>query len=314
MGTQQPRQTRPYAIIVPVGPQALEVERLQDLVASIMAYEPEGLTLVLVDDSTEPRDLANQLALPSSVRAVSLHLKRPFRPEFKSKGVAGAVFTAIKWVQANTDADFAIKLDTDSLVIGDFIARISAKLEEDASLAKIGAYSLAPDGKTRDWTVHEPHLRQLNKRIALRRPWKTWAILRDPFLRHFRRLYGTAQSNGYRDGEHCLGGGYAISRAFMDRLAARGYLDDIGIWVNADMPEDVAVGIHVRAVGMQFSNFVGEGEVFGVKHRGLPFPLADLQPRGFGIIHAVKNDPDYSEDEIRLYYRERRTPRAEATA
>jgi hypothetical protein len=297
----------PYAICVPVGPQPLEVERLKDLVDSIAAFEPHQSTIVMVDDHAEPRDLDKVISAPASMRLVSIHLRRDVRPKFGSKGVAGAVLTGYAWIQKNTDARFAMKLDTDSLVIGPFRQRICEKLDEDRSIAMIGAYSLTPNGTVRDWSVHRKLIRDITTLLPITQPWRVAAYCADPTRRHIRRLYARARANGYQSGEHCLGGGYALSREFLDRVAAAGYFDAPQLWINVDIAEEVAVGLHVRALGMGFANQVEAGDVFGVRYKGLAYPPEELLNRRYAIIHAVKNDPTYSEAEIRAYFSQKRS-------
>ena len=176
----------------------------------------------MVDDHVEPRDLDRVVSAPASMRLVSIHLRRDVRPVFKSKGVSAAVLTGFAWIQKNTDARFAIKLDTDSLVIGPFRQRIREKLDEDRSLAMIGAYSRTPNGTVRDWSVHRKPIREMTTLLPIRQPWRVAAYCADPVRKHIRRLYARARAHDYQDGEHCLGGGYALSREFLDRMAAAG--------------------------------------------------------------------------------------------
>lgn len=296
----------PYAVCVPVGPQPSELERLKDLIDSIVAFEPDESTLVMVDDHVEPRGLDKIVSVPASMRLVSIHLRRDFRPKFGSKGISASVLTGLAWIQKNTDARFVLKLDTDSLVIGSFRRRICEKLDEDRSLAMIGAYSRTPEALVRDWSIHRQTIRRVTTFFPRRRPWLIAAYCTDPVRRYIRRLHVRARAHGYQAGEHCLGGGYALSREFLDRMETAGYLDDPQLWICVDIAEDVAIGLHVRALGMRFEDQVEAGDVFGVGYIGLPYPPEELLKRGYAIIHAVKNDPAYSEAEIRAYFSEKR--------
>ncbi|MDQ8727648.1 hypothetical protein [Bradyrhizobium sp. LHD-71] len=260
----------------------------------------------MIDDHVQPRELDKAVSAPASMRLVSIHLERELRPKFKSKGISAAVLTGLAWIQKHTDAKFAIRLDTDSLVIGPFRQRIFEKLNGDCSLAMIGAYSRTPNGAARDWSVHRKPIRELTRLLSIRQPWRVAANYADPVRKHIRRLYARARVHEYQDGEHCLGGGYALSREFLDRVAAGGYLDDPQLWICVDIPEDVAVGMHVRAVGMRFEDQVARGDVFGVRYKGLPYPPEELLDRRYAIIHAVKNDDTHSEAEIRAYFSKKR--------
>jgi hypothetical protein len=97
-----------------------------------------------------------------------------------------------------------------------------------------------------------------------------------------------------------------VSRAFLDRAAAAGHLEQPNRWTAVDLPEDVVVALHARALGMTLGNHVGPGETFGVRYVGLPMPPEQLVANGYAVIHAVKNDPSISEDAIRAFFCDRR--------
>lgn len=294
------------AIVVAVGPGPREVERLHDLVDSIAAHEPLGV-LVLVDDHPQARHLDRGLSAPRTLQVVSLHHTRPASIYYRrGKGICSAIMTGLKWAQANTDAAFALKLDTDSLVIGGYRQAIGERFAADPRLGMIGAYELEAHGEVRDWTIHHRALDELTRRLVWRRPRHTLRTWNAPLKRRARRLLSEARERGYRPGEHCLGGGYAVSRRFLDAAADAGLMNDPMLWCAADLPEDVMVGLHVRALGFEFADMVDRGDVFGVRYIGLAFPPAELLARGHAIIHAVKNDPDLDEDEIRAFFREHR--------
>lgn len=286
-----------YAVVVPVGPQPLEVERLRDLIDSFAGNEQAPGTIVMVDDSPVPRHLDRIIEAPKPVRLVGLH-HAPVRRKraLRGKGVSSAVMLGMRWVQAHTDAAYAIKLDTDSLVIGPFHERISTFFHAHPTVGQIGAYSLSPNGSRREWETHAALIRYLKSPFH-------WG---NPARRRFRMLYKLAKPNGHFDAEHCLGGGYALSRAALDNIASAGFLADPLIWAEIDSPEEIIVAVNVRAIGLGFANFVDEGEVFGTKYIGLAYAPPELVRRGYAIIHAVKNDEHLTENEIRQYFRARR--------
>lgn len=302
------------AVVVAVGPGEREVARLQDLVGSIVAHEPRARTMVMVDD--HPTDRALQTCVPTApgVRLIGLHHPRTdgARQFRRGKGICSVILTGLKWIQANTDARFVLKLDTDSLVIGPYHRRLREWFARDPRLGLIGAHATTPNGATRDWSVHTDSLRELSQAFIWRRPMASVRAQADPLKQRVQRLIRAARVHGYRDGEHCLGGGYAVSRQLLDEMEKRGHLADPGVWVNADLPEDVMVGLHARALGFELADCVAPGDVFGVRHVGLPFPPAELLRRRYAVIHAVKNDADLSEADIREFFQARRPTRVEA--
>lgn len=298
----------PYAAIVAVGPGPLEVPRLKDLADSIAHHEPGAATLVIVDDAPTARKLATLVARPGMLDAIDIHHVRHSRSrEYTSgKGICSAIMAGVQAVQQRLAVRFALKLDTDSLVIAPFRARMVARLDRHPRMGMIGAYRHTPTGAARDWTMHERPIGRLARRWMLPRASSPPAAVR----RHFRAVLAEARKNGYVPGEHCLGGGYALTRDLLDRMAARGWLDRPSFWESIDLPEDVTIGMHVRAVGMEFVDDVGFGDIFGVRHIGLAFPPPHLLARGYSIIHAVKNDPSLPEAEIRAFFADRRMAEA----
>ena len=194
-------------------------------------------------------------------------------------------------------------MDTDALVIGPFVEKLDHVVTANANVGMIGAYDRTPSGALRDISnnaatvkcIYRP--KSLMQRIKYRWSHEPQAIV--------SRHIGDALKNGYAFGEHCLGGAYAVSGTMISRLPERGY-DDPCAWLPIDCPEDVMVGIYTKATGCEFKSFVAENEVFGVRHRGLDDSPQRLLERGYSVIHAVKNDPKYSENEIRKFFKERR--------
>ncbi len=265
----------------------------------------------MVDDSTSPRHFDRAIAPTrptSNTRIVSLHHTRPAEVRYRrGKGICSPVLMGLGWIEANTRSPFVLKLDTDSLVIGRFVDRLAARFAGDASLGVVGAYRHTPTGAERDVSDHAKNLDRFDReRFDLRRPISSWRDARREPGATVRRLLDRAKVHGYRMAEHCLGGGYAVSRGLLDRMRRSGDFANTSRWLDIDLPEDVTVGLHCRACGLTMDDEVSEGRVFGVAYRGLPFAPDELLRRGHAVIHAVKNDPAISESDVRAFYRARR--------
>lgn len=299
-----------YAVAVAVGPQEAEVERLRDLVEAIAAHEPtEPATVVMIDDAPAPRSLETAIAFPPHLTPLPLHHPRHGKVVHyrKGKGICSAILLALQATAQRTDADFVLKLDTDSLVIAPFVARIRGFFRRHPRTGKIGAYTRTPNGDERNFDRNAANVRSLHQPpFHWKQPLASMRIRRDPALQKLREHIGAAVADGYRYGEHCLGGGYALSRPLLEAMDQRGYLDDPSLWLAIDCPEDVMVGLYTKASGFDLANFVADGEVFGVRHKGLAYPPEELLRRGYAVIHAVKNDPTHAEPDIRAFFRARR--------
>jgi hypothetical protein len=284
----------PFAVVVPVGPQPLEVERLVDLADALAAYEAGPGWLVIVDDGPVTRNLEHAVTLPAGITPVGLHHQHHHEPAKFSHGggLCSQVMLAMQWVQQNCDARFVLKLDTDSLVINPFSHRLGRLIDADPLLGMVGAHTLTPNGTHRLWEHHAATImRMANAPFDWRRPLQA---LRAVPSTEMGRLIAAALANGYD--------------AALDRMARSGYLrEPLGRWMHVDMAEDVMVGLHVRAVGMTLANFVRPGEVFGVRYQGLPESPSRLVEMGYSVIHSLKNDPGFDEPAIRRFFKRRRS-------
>ena len=92
----------------------------------------------------------------------------------------------------------------------------------------------------------------------------------------------------------------------MRALQASGALD-WRPWVGPATGEDVIVSTLVFAAGFDAHDCVADGEVFGITHIVLPDTPESLLRRGFSIIHSIKNDRHATEEEIRSFFRQRRS-------
>jgi hypothetical protein len=309
MTMPKPAPRKPFAVAVPVGPGAREVERVIDLAASLAAYERGPGWFVMVDDSPEPRTLSSAVKLPPAWTPISIpHPRHDRDTVFKvGIGIISAVLASMKWIQANTDAAFVLKLDTDSLIINPFASKLAAIFRTSQTLGMVGAYRMTPNGTPRDWSKHaEALFRTFEPPEA---PWRGSASVQtvNSHAPVAADVYERAMQNALFDpGEHCMGGGYAVSRPLLDRLAEARFLDDPMTWTGIDLPEDVTLGMHVRAVEMTFADAVAPGNVFGVRYRGLPFLPEELVDKNYSVIHAVKNDERVNEAKVRGFFAKRR--------
>jgi hypothetical protein len=285
----------PYAIAVAVGPDPQELVRVADLIESVRAYEDRPCDFVLVDDGASDRKLATHFKFPANWKAVSVpHPRRQFPDRAakanRGKGICAAILQGLAAVAKRApQARFTLKMDTDALVIGPFVEKLASVVEKNPNAGTIGAYDRTPSGTPRDISKNAATVKSLYESGSIVAP-------------HI----GEALKHGYRFGEHCLGGAYAVSGQMLARMLKHKYLDDPSLWLPIDCPEDVMVGIYTKAVACDYISYVEKNEVFGVRHRGLDDSPQRLAERGYSVIHAVKNDPKFSEEEIRRFFRERR--------
>lgn len=294
-----------FGALIPVGPGDAEVERLADTVASLTAYEPVNLAqLVLIDDARERRDLRRALPplrVPVRVLRTGLHERRR-RVNMYSAMTAGTL-TGLRELVDPT-ADFAVKLDTDALVVAPFADRVAAALAADSRVGVLGACQRDPFGE-RDhsgwgWVLaRSPRCVDIRRRppeLVLRRP------------AHAAIIAGTVTGIRRRRrpiGAHPIGGAYAVAQSALAALEGRGAFD-WRPWVGTKLSEDVVVGALAVAAGYDLGDHVDDGDVFGVALPGLPDSPERLLSRGFAIVHSVKGYEGWDEAAVRAFFKQNR--------
>jgi hypothetical protein len=299
-----------FAVILLIGPAPIEVERARDTVDSISAYEGDAFVLYLVDDDLCGRRLGEQIApeLVRQNRVVQLLNPRKGRGCGWGPGTAAAILAALGHIADHQDVAFAVKLDTDSLVINRFAEKVAAKVRDCPQAGVLGTYQFSP-AKMKDRTS-TPALEKLLRQFSIwRRTPAGGMAVQMAFWGKYKRMRNVLRQavlNGYRLGEHCAGGGYAVPMACIRALRIQGLLDDPVLWLQAPLGDDPLLGLLCSAAGFRLESFDGEGEPFAVKHRGLPDTPERLIERGHSIVHSVKDHAQQKEDGLRSFFREHR--------
>ncbi len=285
------------AVVMPVGPEPVEADRCRDTALSILAWEPAVRWIVLVDDSSSARDLTGQLA--GATDPVCLpHPLRGRRAGLADR-VAAAVLAALEWVARNTDADLVMKLDTDALVIAPFADKLAAAAADD-TVGLLGSYDRTCNGEPRSFV---PWVRPIKRAARMIQPRRIAVTDR---ARRVRSYVREGRAAGYQWGEHVLGGALAMPRPALDALVRGGGLDDPTTFTGTGLFDDPILGLLVRRAGYRIAGHVDDGQTFALAWRGLPDDPERLAHRGYSIIHSVKNDPRFTEEAIRRYFRSQR--------
>lgn len=306
MGYRAVEEAPGVGIVIPVGPGDEEFARVSDVVDSILWNEPLARHIVLVDDNTGDSRERSFLNIHESDRMIVIDNPRSGRGDGYTGGMAVGVLAGIRWLWTRTTVDVVVKMDTDSLVIGPFYERVRTVFAENPNAGMLGSCRYTPRGEARriDIVSEEKHWGKFKQRLV----WRRQDIIRSLFGEYalVRKVLVRAVKNGYQLGEHCQGGGYALSRKLVDQIGSLGYLDAIMQWLFVPATEDRVVGAMVRSVDMELLDFNKRDEVFGVKFRGLPYTPDELLVRNFAIIHSVKGETRSDEARIREYFRKHR--------
>ena len=285
------------------------VTRARDLLDSLQAFEAGNFTLVLVDDNAGGRDLGREIAGGADYPCVVTMNPRGGRGSGWGSGAAAGILAALQTAVRLSDRQFVVKLDTDSLVIDAFSRRVVEAFRRQPETGIMGAYQFSPASD-----------RESSSAPALEKLMRQWAVWRQTplggmalqvgYLGRYGRIRDVirrALLNGYRLGEHCSGGGYAVSMRAVRALEREGFLDDPLLWLKTPLGEDTVLSLCVQAAGFSIQQNEAEREVFGVKHLGLLAAPEELAKRGYAIIHSVKDHKEHREAQTRAHFRQVRS-------
>ena len=312
MFCDQPTAMDRIVLLMSVGPGPTELERLRDFLPAIFHWEPAVRSVVFIDDALESRGLATAFDLPAGVVAHSFLHPRRGEGSGVWGGLVEGILLGLAWIALHEpDAALVLKIDTDALIIGPFADKASAFCRAHPKVGLIGLYDRHCSGEPRSFCPWDRAMLNHSLPIGTRRTptggrrlrWQVFNALGTQ-----RRIISRARANGYRWGEHCLGGAYLLRGQTVRDLHAQGLLRHARFWRESAIGEDVVVGMYVRAAGWEMASFAAAREVFGIAYVGLPYALEELETLGYSIIHSVKNDARRSEDQIRRHFRAKRIP------
>lgn len=302
-----------FAILTPVGRDTEEVFRLRLLLKSIIKHEPSVRWIVLVDDD-ELHDRHLDRLLPKAQGCNVVVLKNPRKGLGNGflGGLAVGVMYGLSWIYENTSAAFAVKLDSDALVIAPFASDVAEVFDNDGQIGQIGVIGRTCNRSDRSYGyelgVKSPLIEMLDRCLAnaeqqggVASPGAADNDSRQRFSRvqhHVTR----ARSYGYSWLSYCQGGGYAVSRELLRRLRDNKCFVDYEAWTGMAVGEDVVVSMYVHSVGMRLCDRSMDHQPFGVHWRGLPFHPETLIAKRFAIIHSLKNNPAYKENAVYSYF------------
>jgi hypothetical protein len=287
-------------LLIPVGPDAREPDRLVDTLDSVRAYEPsQQIHLVLVDDSRERRQLPVDEREWASVDYIRTPLWDGGTPDAYSAMVAGTLDGMV--AAGRHRPELLLKLDTDALLIAPVADKLRTLLS-DRNLGVVGSYTHTCTGARRDWSGWHKRLVRARLPIAVV-PGRRIPGLRSPRdARAVGELLNRARAQGYAWGAHCLGGAYAVGPALLERTE----LLDWRPWVRTGLGEDVVVGLLATVAGLRIDGSVGPGETFGLAWQTLPLPPEQLLSNRYSVVHSVRDQQYGSETELRSFFRARR--------
>jgi hypothetical protein len=303
-----------YSAIVCVGPGEKELFRLKELLKSLVLHEPHSLErLIIVDDVTEGRGLTEVVfnLLPTEKCLVLRNPRRSQGDSWRGGITANTLFALIEGLVSATRSVYFLRLDTDSLVIAPFHARISEFFAKHPRCGVVGScYRTDLRGQPTARSTWEPRLRKLHRWVRMRRKpfWHFEHALFGP-RREIRKIISaallapqTGKVQEYRLGNCAQGGGFAVRQELLSDLRDRGWLNG-WIWVDTDIGEDSVLSLLATAAGWNVEDFNQPGEVFGVQYQGLSGTPEDLVAARYSIVHSLKSLSWENELQLRESFR-----------
>jgi len=289
-------------VLIPAGPATVR-EYLDDTIDSINHHMTVShCTVALLDDSREGRFDDIGAAFPNVVviKAADYH-------EGTGSVKRGSLFSkeirALKQLMEQHRFDILLKMDTDTLIIGDSPqSDVLAFMERHPRVGMVGAFTRRGDGSDKALAMAVKGSR-LTEEMGLRNGFKNLSLMRT-----LRRLVRRAEDHGYTRGDTCTGGAYFVSSSAVQSMLKNGFLD-LTVLRYSKLSEDSLMALLCSACGYRLSDMPEDSNVLAINWRGLPMPLEALVSTNKKIVHSIKDSDAVVEADVRAFFRKRRQKR-----
>jgi hypothetical protein len=290
-----------FAVIVPIGPDAIELRRFHELIDSLWSYEPGARLCVAIDSSPHARNVGRNVVTRRKPTCRFITLSAPFRGhgEPLMGRLSASLLVGFDLIRRAGPFDFVLRADTDALITGRFREAVSRFLALHPQTGMLGTLGLTCFRESPHYGRDKTAVSEVVAALAAM-PRHSPAFAR--IEAHLR----TACLNGYVGKEYCQGGIYALPFRTLPRMFSAGCFDHPEDWLPIAVPEDVMMGMFTRTAGLQSTDFSLPGEPFGSNHGGLAYDPREMLRRRHALIHSVKGHPQYSERALRRFFTARR--------
>jgi hypothetical protein len=286
-----------FAVIVPIGPGAVELRRFHDLLDSLLRYEQGARLCVAIDSSPHARNVRPRRA--GVCRFITLRNLYQGQGEPLMGRLSASLLTGFDLIRRMGPFDFVLRADTDALIIGKFRDAVSRFLERHPQTGMLGTLGFTC---RRDSPHYGCEKTAVSDVVTALEDAPREAVAGARIEAHLQ----AARRNGYAGKEYCQGGIYVLPFRTLERMSARGCFEHVEDWLPLEAPEDVMMGMFARTAGLECSDFSGRGEPFAANWRGLAYSPREMLHRGHALIHSLKNDPQHGERALRRFFRNQR--------
>lgn len=275
-----------------------DLHRLVDTIESISYYVKDTYRIICINDC---KDINNINFIKNSALANVVN----FIPRYDSnwpKNTYGSLFCkkyqGLEFALANFMFDYVIFMDTDALLTGkELIEKIDKYfIDANQNIGIIGSYKIRTDGKKRTrwrWALYLLYLAYY-KKSSLRKTilWKEWLP--------------KAKKNGYKLGDHMLGGAFISPYCFVKDMLKQ-YPYDILVRDKiflVDLGDDVIFSMLALTNNYKIDDFGKPGDPLAIAQKFLPIDKEDVIRQEKQLIHSIKSGLNgESENELRNYFK-----------
>ncbi len=304
---------KPWAVFVPVGPGEPSGIGTQDLLDGLRAFEPEAVSACDVFLVNDGQDRIADLSAASGFRSIHTLMNPAGELHPWDRMTAGGL-AAVHAIMAADDYAFAIKFDTDALVVNPFVTRIVACFAESERAGVVGSYRVFPDGAARPGneslgamvdTANRrlPGLRWLREWHHDRMVWAARQFVASSGRR--RAVIGRARRNGHRASQHVQGGSFAIGGATLAAWREAEWFPEPLDFTSSLVGDDVLTSLCAVAAGFELVDLNQPGDPFGVWYAAPTKSMSDLAAANYAIVHSIKQRPEFDESATRQWFRGR---------
>jgi len=275
-----------------------DIAELYDTIDSIQYHTREPHAVICLNDCKEQNN-SEQIKKFNSENIIN------FVPNYGShwpRNTYGALFCkkyqGIEYALKKYEFDFLICMDTDALVTSSaLIESINSHFEtSNPQIGLLGSFKIRSDNKKRtrwQWALYILYLVYLKGHISRKSLiWKEWLP--------------KARKNGYKLGEHMLGGAFVFTRKCINRIVEL-YPYELILKENfyrITIGDDVLFSLITFAGGYQVGDFGRPGDPLAIAQNYLPISKEEIIKQNKALIHSLKKGMDgESEEELRNFFK-----------
>lgn len=269
-----------------------DYEMMIDTIHSIQYHVKEKYHIIAVDDcSTSRLDEKLKHEMPDIT---------VLRNQRKHGGRSGLYVTqaiACKHALKHFSFKILIKIDTDALMVGSFLAtKAIHKFEKEPKLGILGSYKIRADGIHRQWLWWR--LMFLYESSQLRK------LFKKPVL--WKKAITKAKKFGYDLGENILGGCYILNNKCIEDMHQHGFLDYEyeNVIAYSKIGDEIIYSLFCKAAGYDIGEFGKPEDCMVIALDVVPMSKENIISESKSVIHSVKKGlQGESQSELREYFK-----------